>query len=223
MPIDVAYRDNVASLTLTDAESGEAVREALAGIDAADTNVLLLVAEADAEIDEWTGAQVRWLWRDFPIPTVFAFDGSIGGQLAIFALSCDIRLCGEAASIELPAAPIGLTEERLRTLLRLDPDQELPDDTTLSATEALKRGLVSRVTPAGEAPAAAQTLAETIAGRGPIATRLAKEAVWRGLSQPLEQALRFETDLTLLLQATKDRAEGVRAFLEKRPPKFTGE
>jgi enoyl-CoA hydratase/carnithine racemase len=65
--------------------------------------------------------------------------------------------------------------------------------------------------------------AEAVAARGPIATRLAKEAVWRGLDQPLEQALRFETDLTLVLQATKDRAEGVRAFLEKRPPDFTGE
>ena len=68
-----------------------------------------------------------------------------------------------------------------------------------------------------------EAIAAAIAARGPIATRLAKEAVWRGLPQPLEQALRFETDLTLLLQTTKDRAEGVRAFLEKRPPRFTGE
>ncbi|MYD29128.1 MAG: hypothetical protein F4X03_09525 [Dehalococcoidia bacterium] len=73
------------------------------------------------------------------------------------------------------------------------------------------------------ARAASSRAAEAVAARGPIATRLAKEAVWRGLDQPLEQALRFETDLTLLLQATKDRAEGVRAFLEKRPPDFTGE
>ena len=71
--------------------------------------------------------------------------------------------------------------------------------------------------------AEAARLAGVIAGRGPIATRLGKEAVWRGLPQPLEQALRFETDLTLLLQTTKDRAEGVRAFLEKRQPNFTGE
>mgnify|MGYP000981138821 CR=1 FL=1 len=56
-----------------------------------------------------------------------------------------------------------------------------------------------------------------------LAKRLAKEALWRGLALPLEQALRFETDLTLLLQTTKDRAEGVRAFLEKRAPVFTGE
>jgi enoyl-CoA hydratase/carnithine racemase len=66
-------------------------------------------------------------------------------------------------------------------------------------------------------------LAATIASRGPIATRLAKEAIWRGLEMPLEQALRFETDLTLLLQTTEDRAEGVRAFIEKRAPKFTGD
>ena len=83
-------------------------------------------------------------------------------------------------------------------------------------------GLVSRVGPAGSAGKVAQGAAEAVATRGPIATRLAKEAVWRGLDQPLEQALRFETDLTLLLQATKDRAEGVRAFLEKRPPEFPG-
>jgi enoyl-CoA hydratase/carnithine racemase len=66
-------------------------------------------------------------------------------------------------------------------------------------------------------------VAGLIAARGPFATQLAKEAIWQGLAMPLEQALRFETDLTLLLQSTKDRAEGVRAFLQKRPPAFTGE
>ena len=143
--------------------------------------------------------------------------------MAALALSCDIRICGEAASLELPAELDSLTEERLRTLLRLEPDRELPSAQRWAPAEALKRGLVSRVAPAGEAAETARNIAETIASRGPIATHLAKEAVWRGLSQPLEQALRFETDLTLLLQATKDRAEGVRAFLEKRPPEFTGE
>jgi enoyl-CoA hydratase/carnithine racemase len=61
-----------------------------------------------------------------------------------------------------------------------------------------------------------------MASRGPIALELGKEAIWRGLAMHFEQALRFETDLTLLLQTTKDRAEGVAAFIEKRTPKFTG-
>ncbi|MCA9844426.1 MAG: hypothetical protein KC491_07180 [Dehalococcoidia bacterium] len=65
-------------------------------------------------------------------------------------------------------------------------------------------------------------LATVVASRAPHATQLAKEAIWRGMEMPLQQALRFETDLTLLLQTTKDRAEGVAAFIEKRQPNFTG-
>ena len=69
---------------------------------------------------------------------------------------------------------------------------------------------------------AAAALAGRIAAQGPLAVRYAKEAVLRGMEMPLEQALRFETDLTIILQTTEDRAEGVRAFLEKRPPQFKG-
>jgi enoyl-CoA hydratase/carnithine racemase len=79
------------------------------------------------------------------------------------------------------------------------------------------------VAEAGGARNEALRLAGVMAMHGPIALRLGKEAIWRGLEMPLSQALRFETDLTLLLQTTKDRAEGVRAFIEKREPRFTGD
>ena len=165
---------------------------------------------------------MRWLWRDYPLPVVFAFEGRLAGAAAAIALGCDIRVCGEAASIELEGAAMdSLTAQRARTLLGLGAEEVIPSRFT--AEEALERGLVSRTGPAGSAAELARGAAEAVAARGPIATRLAKEAVWRGLDQPLEQALRFETDLTLLLQATEDRTEGVRAFLEKRPPEFTGE
>ncbi|MDZ7727612.1 MAG: enoyl-CoA hydratase-related protein [Dehalococcoidia bacterium] len=81
---------------------------------------------------------------------------------------------------------------------------------------------MSAIRPGDEALDEAQRLAKVMAERGPLAIQLAKEAIWRGIAMPLEQALRFETDLTLLLQTTNDRAEGVAAFVEKRPPRFTG-
>ncbi len=156
----------------------------------------------------------------FELPVVVAFEGALEGHAAEVALCADIRICGEAASlkgrIRNDARARTLTDEGTALALFLG-------RAPLTAEQLAAAGLVSRVTPAGGALAEARRLAAVIASRGPIATRLAKEAIWRGLPQPLHQALRFETDLTLLLQTTKDRAEGVRAFLEKRPPRFAGE
>jgi enoyl-CoA hydratase/carnithine racemase len=92
----------------------------------------------------------------------------------------------------------------------------------VDAQEALRIGLVSATVPRDRLSAEAEAIAGRIAERGPIAVRYAKEAVRRGLEMPLEQALRYETDLTIILQTTEDRTEGVSAFLEKRTPKFKG-
>ena len=211
----------IGRLVLEEGVSAGDVVEALNGF--AEGGARVAVVEAgNADLGRWPGERVRWLWRDYPLPVVFGFEGRLAGAEAALALGCDIRVCGEGASFELEGGGMDdLTARRARTLLGLEAEDAIP--ASFTATEALERGLVSRVAPAGSAGEAARAAAEAVAARGPIATRLAKEAVWRGLDQPLEQALRFETDLTLLLQATKDRAEGVRAFLEKRPPDFTGE
>jgi enoyl-CoA hydratase/carnithine racemase len=93
----------------------------------------------------------------------------------------------------------------------------------IDAVEALRLGLVSGVysTPA-DLVTQTEALATRMASRGPLALRYAKEAVRRGLEQPLDQSLRYETDLTVILQTTDDRSEGVNAFLEKREPEFKG-
>ena len=223
MGIAVARAEGMGAVALDGEARAGPLADALEGLAETDARAVLVKAPAGAALDEWPGERVRWLWRDFPLPTVFAFEGDVAGAaLAALAIGCDLRVCGERATIAVDWLADAPADERVRTLLRLAPGDSLPLG-SLPADEALARGLVSRTAPAGGALAAGRAAADAIVERGPIATRLAKEAVWRGLPQPLEQALRFETDLTLLLQTTKDRAEGVRAFLEKRPPRFTGE
>lgn len=210
------------TVTLVRGMTAEAVVAVLNGFAEEGARVVVVAAGEDGNLGTWPGERVRWLWRDYPLPVIFAFEGRLAGAEAALALGCDIRVCGEGAAIELEGGVMdGLTAARARTLLGLGAGQAIPK--MLTAGEALAAGLVSRVGPRGSADEVARGAAEAVAARGPIATRMAREAVWRGLEQPLEQALRFETDLTLVLQATKDRAEGVRAFLEKRPPNFTGE
>jgi enoyl-CoA hydratase/carnithine racemase len=133
------------------------------------------------------------------------------------ALACDVRVAAAAAEFQFTAFG---ARRQLALLRRAAAVEVFEREGRLRAADALPLGLVSAV--ADPLPEALR-LASVIASRGPIATRLAKEAIWRGLELPLEHALRFETDLTLLLQTTKDRAEGVSAFLEKRPPTFRGE
>jgi enoyl-CoA hydratase len=164
-----------------------------------------------------------------PLPVIAAIAGDATGAGLELALACDIRLAAEDARFGFPdnvrgLLPLGGGASRLARLvgrglaLRL-----LLTGETIVADEALGHGLVSAVHHTDQLLAEAERLANVIAGRGPIALRFAKEAINRGVDMPLDHALRFETDLTIILQSTADRAEGVRAFAEKRTPRFGGQ
>ncbi len=161
-------------------------------------------------------------------PVICALNGDAVSAGLELALACDVRLAAQGARFSLPETAQGLlpmaggTQRLARLVGRAEALRLVLLGEVIDADEALRIGLVSAAYPAGDLLAEGESLAQRMASRGPIALRYAKEAVRRGLEQPLDQALQFETDLTIILQSTEDRDEGVRAFLEKREPKFKG-
>ena len=94
---------------------------------------------------------------------------------------------------------------------------------TVGAEEALGMGLVHAVFAKDTLQDEALGLAHKIAGHAPVALEYAKETISKGMDMTLDQGLRFEQDLTVILQSTADRAEGIKSFLERRKPEFHGE
>lgn len=161
-------------------------------------------------------------------PVIAAINGDALGEGLEIALSCDIRLASSKARLCLPQVahgriPIdGGTQRLPRIVGRGKALELLLTADMIAADEALEIGLVSRVVPPEALAEETGKLAEAIAAKGPIALRYLKEAVNKGLDMTLEQGLRLEADLYFLLHTTADRTEGIKAFQEKRPPKFKG-
>lgn len=159
-------------------------------------------------------------------PVVAAINGDALGQGLELALSCDIRLASSKARFGLPQLAQGIipmdggTQRLPRIVGRGKALELLLTAETINAKEALEIGLVNKVVSGERLVSEAESLAETIAARGPVAIRYIKEAVDKGLDMTIEQGLRLEADLYFLLHTTADRTEGIKAFLEKRPPRF---
>jgi enoyl-CoA hydratase/carnithine racemase len=161
-------------------------------------------------------------------PVIAVIEGDATGAGLELALACDIRVASDGAAFALPQVAaggipsLGGTARLPRIAGRATATAMLLLGARLSASEALACGLVNAIAPAADVRDRALAIARSIASRGPLAVRYAREALQRGLDLPLEAALRYETDLTVILQTTRDRDEGVRAFVERRPPRFTG-
>jgi enoyl-CoA hydratase len=161
-------------------------------------------------------------------PVVCALTGDAFSAGLELALACDVRIAAEGAEFGLPETAMGMvpmgggTQRLARLVGRGKALEMILTAEPIDAAEALRVGLVNAVLPREKVVAEAEEIARRVAERGPLAVRYAKEAVLRGMEMPLEQGLRYETDLTVIIQTTEDRAEGVRAFLEKRKPEFRG-
>jgi len=162
-------------------------------------------------------------------PVIAAVNGDALGAGLELALSCDIRICSENAHFGFSETSYGLIPggggtQRLPRIVGKGKAMEMVITAEpIDAAEAYRVGLVSKVVPKQKLLTEAEEIAKKLSLRGPIAVRYAKEAVNKGMDMTLAQGLRLEADLSFLLQTTKDRAEGIKAFLEKRKPTFKGE
>jgi enoyl-CoA hydratase/carnithine racemase len=163
-----------------------------------------------------------------PMPVVAAVRGEARGWGMALALACDLRVVAGGAVFSLPQAGAGtlpgggVTQRLARLVGPARAADLLLLGRRVSGREAAAWGLASRAVAPGQVDAAARRVAGALARRGPIALRYAKEAVVRALDLPLADGIQLEHDLYVLLQTTTDRREGVRAFLERRPPRFEG-
>jgi enoyl-CoA hydratase len=161
-------------------------------------------------------------------PVIAAISGDAIGQGLELALACDIRIASETSCFGMSHIKSGLIPwdggtQRLSRLVGKGKALEMIlAGEIIDAQEALRIGLVNRVVPKGELMEVAMKLAQEMASQGPIALRYVKEAVYKGIDMTLEQGLRLEADLYLLILTSKDRTEGIQAFREKRAPKFEG-
>jgi enoyl-CoA hydratase len=164
-----------------------------------------------------------------PVPTIAAINGyAYGGGLEL-AMACTIRVASENARMGLPETSLGIIPgyggtQRLARHVGGARALELvlTSEKGLTAAEAERIGLVNRVVPAGQALPAAIEIARKIRANGAAACRFALEAIRRGLDVPLAEGQVLEATLFGLCAATEDMKEGMNAFLEKRPAKFTG-
>jgi enoyl-CoA hydratase/carnithine racemase len=161
-------------------------------------------------------------------PVIAAVNGyALGGGFEL-VLVADLVVAAENATFGLPEAKLGLLPggggtQRLPRLVGRNRTKELlMTADPLSAAEARSLGIVNRVVPAEELLPAAHTLADRILKRAPLAVEMAKQLVNDGLQASLPAAITQEMGMTATLYDSADAREGIRAFVEKRPPRFTG-
>jgi enoyl-CoA hydratase len=163
-----------------------------------------------------------------PLPVIAAVNGAAYGGGCEIAAATDFVYAAAEARFALTEVTLGImpgaggTQNLPRAVGERRAKELILSGLPFSAAEAEQWGLVNRVLPPNELLPATLAIAERIAANGPLSVRQAKQAIHRGLQMSLADGLAFEIEAYNRLVPTEDRREGVRAFNEKRKPKFEG-
>jgi enoyl-CoA hydratase len=164
----------------------------------------------------------------FPKPVIAVINGYALGGGCELAMACDLRIAAETARFGQPEVKLGIIPgfagtQRLARLVGKGRAKELIfTGEMIDAREAWRIGLVNRVVPADQLLAEVRAVAAKMIDKSASAIRIAKDAIENGLEMDFTRASRYEADLFALCFATEDAREGLKAFVEKRPAKFTG-
>ena len=167
--------------------------------------------------------------RGLEKPIVGAINGVAAGAGASLAFACDLRIAAEGASFALAFGRVGLLPDSGATWLlpRLVGGARAAEiallNDAVSASAALAMGLVTRVVPAAELGDVVREMAGRLAHGAPLALALTKRSLNAAWDHGLDGALEYEAFLQDLAGQSQDHAEGIAAFMEKRPPRFSGE
>ena len=162
-------------------------------------------------------------------PTIALINGDALDQGLELALACDIRIAASHAKFGLTQVSSGImpwdggTQRLTRLIGQSRAIQLILTSGLIDAAEALNIGLLNHTAEPADAAAYAANLAAAIADHAPIAARYLKETLLKGADMTLSQGLALEADLSVILQSTADRAEGIASFLHRRPPHYRGE
>jgi enoyl-CoA hydratase len=173
-------------------------------------------------IERWDA--IRGLWT----PLIAAVSGYCLGGGCELAMACDLIVASESAQFGQPETGLGIipgaggTQRLTRAVGKALAMDVILSGRRLSAQEALAAGLVARLVAEGAWLEEAKRVANEIAEKGPVATRLAKESVDRAFETTLTAGLETERRALYLAFASEDAKEGLTAFTEKRKPEFKG-
>jgi enoyl-CoA hydratase len=162
-------------------------------------------------------------------PIIAAVAGFALGGGCELAMMCDLIIAADNAKFGQPEIKLGVipgiggTQRLTRAVGKAKAMDLILTGRMMDAAEAERSGLVARVVPAASLMEEALKVAETIAAMSQPSLIAAKEAVNRSFETSLAEGVRFERRVFHALFATKDRKEGMAAFIEKRPPRFTNE